>query len=919
MEVQVANRTLDLGPAKQRAVFAALAFDAGQPVRVETLIDRVWNEAPPAQARNALYIHIMRIRRLLACAGGDGEPPRLDRVGGGYLLRIDPQQVDLHRFRQLVDRARLPGLDDDQRACLLHEALGLWRGTPLADLSGPWIDSVRDRCWQRRLDAEVAWATVALRLDNPEPVIARARELAVEHPLVEPLTAVLMRALQAVGRGAEALEFYGLARRRLADELGVDPGPDLRELYQQILRGDLDGPATRSSAPPAIPAQLPMDVQGYVGRTHELGLLDTMLASADEQPTAAVVSVVSGTAGVGKTSLAVHWAHLIRDRFPDGQLYVNLRGFGPTRQAMQPAEAIRLFLDALGVPAQHMPTTLEARSGLYRSVLADRRMLIVLDNARDAAQIRPLLPGSPGSLVLITSRSQLPALIATEAAHPISLDLLSADEATDLLARRIGRHRVAAEPEASDEIVASCARLPLALAIVAARAAAHPHFPLATLAADLHDAHDGLDAFTNPDSATDVRSVFSWSYHQLTPTAARLFRLLGLHPGPDISAAAAASLDGSPLQRVRPLLTELAEAHLVAEHAPGRYTFHDLLRAYAAELAQAHVPVAERRAAQHRMFDHYLQTAHTAAMLLHPTREPITVAPPQPRVHPERPADPEQALTWFTTEHATLVAAIDQAARTGFDTHVGQLAWAVGLFLQNQGHWRDRLATQTAALQAARRQADGPGRAHAHRGIAQAYVRLGRYGGARTHLQLALDLTGDDTNTHAHIYLDLARMSEIQQRYSVALDQSRHALTLYRTAGSTLGQARALNAVGWCHAHLGDHEEALRSCQQALVMHQEVGDRTGQADTWDSIGYAYHRLGRYEQAADCYRHSLALWRELGSRNHEAEALTHLGDTHDTAGDHQAAREAWHGALRILDQLHHPDADRLRGKLNRTTR
>jgi tetratricopeptide (TPR) repeat protein len=664
---------------------------------------------------------------------------------------------------------------------------------------------------------------------------------------------------------------------------------------------------------PTVPAHLPPDVAGFAGRGHEIARLDAVLDDAGRAAAAPVIVAISGSAGVGKTCLAVHWAHRVRDRFPDGQLYVNLRGFSPSGPATAPADAVRGFLDALGVAPRQVPATVDAQAGLFRSLLADRRMVVLLDNARDAEQVRPLLPGSPGCLALVTSRSHLPALVATEGAHPVPLDLLTADEARDVLARRLGPDRIAGEPEATDGIIDSCARLPLALAVVAARAATHPHFPLATLAAELGDAHSGLGAFANTDPAIDVRSVFSWSYRQLTPAAARLFRLIGLHPGPDIGAATAASLAGSPLPEVRRLLAELAEVHLLSEHAPARYTFHDLLRAYAAELADAHDAEPERRIALNRMLDHYLHSAFAATMLLHPDHEPVTLDRPRPGVTPDRPADPHQALTWLTTEHADLIAAIDEATRTGFDRHVWPLAWTVSLYLQNAGHWQDRVATQRAALTAATRLADRAGQAHAHRGIAQAYSRLGRDDEARTHFRHALDLCGDDPQVRAHIHLDLARLAEIRGRHGEALDESRFALDLYRAVGSISGQARALNAVGWCHAQLGRYEEALADCEQALALQRELGDRTGQADTWDSIGYAHRRLGRYDRAIDCYRHALDLWRGLGSRNHEAETRTHLGDAHDAAGDHDAARTQWQQALEILDEIGHPDADRLRAK------
>jgi NB-ARC domain/Bacterial transcriptional activator domain len=447
-----------------------------------------------------------------------------------------------------------------------------------------------------------------------------------------------MRALHVAGRSAEALERYAATRQLLAEELGTDPGPQLQRLHQSILRGDVLTPSATTTRAPVVPAQLPFGVAGFTGRIDQLARLDTLLRELAHGPTAVVISAVSGTAGVGKTALAVHWAHRVADRFPDGQLYVNLRGFDAGGQVMDPAEAVRRFLDALGVPAERIPVDLDAQAALYRSLLAGRRMLVVLDNARTTAQVRPLLPGARTCLVLVTSRNQLSGLVAADGAHPIILDLLTLDEAWELLARRLGSDRTTAEPDAVAEIITACARLPLALAIVGARAATHPHLPLHTLAGELRDSGDRLGTLTTDDPTTDVRAVFSWSYHALTPDAARLFRLLGLHPGPDISIAATASLAALSLPQVRVLLAELAGANLLVERTPNRYSLHDLLRAYAGDLAHTHDSDQQRHATTHRMLDHYLHTAHTAARQLYPARDPLPITPPQPDVVPEHTA-----------------------------------------------------------------------------------------------------------------------------------------------------------------------------------------------------------------------------------------------------------------------------------------
>jgi tetratricopeptide (TPR) repeat protein len=467
-----------------------------------------------------------------------------------------------------------------------------------------------------------------------------------------------------------------------------------------------------------------------------------------------------------------------------------------------------------------------------------------------------------------------------------------------------------------DEIIALCARLPLALVIVAARAAAHPAFPLATLAAELHDAGARLDALDAGDPATNVRAVFSCSYRALSPDAARLFRLLGLHPGPDITAPAVASLTAASMGQVRPLLAELTRANLLVEHVPGRYTFHDLLHAYAAELAHRLDLDGPRRATTGRILDHYLHTAHAAARLLNPTRDPIPLTPPRPGTTPEHPADHERALAWFTAEHSVLLAAVDHAATTGFDAHTWQLAWTLFDFLDRRGLWHDWAATQQAAVAATGRVADPTMQARAHRALARAYIKLGRLDDAHAQLRHALDLyhrSGDPVG-QARTHIGLAQVWVRRGRPTEALDHARQALDLSQAAGHRPGQAAALNAVGWYHALLGDHRQALTACRQAITLHQDFGDRYGQAATWDSLGYAHHHLGHHAQAVTCYRHALDLFRDIGDRYYEADTLTRLGDTHHTAGHSDAARTAWQQALTILDQLDHPDADQVRTKL-----
>ncbi|HEX6684382.1 MAG TPA: tetratricopeptide repeat protein [Candidatus Limnocylindrales bacterium] len=675
------------------------------------------------------------------------------------------------------------------------------------------------------------------------------------------------------------------------------------------------GAGRATSSPAVMPRQLPAAARHFVGRTAELQSLDELAEEAARVSDTAVIAAIDGTAGVGKTALAVHWAHLAADQFPDGQLYLNLRGFDPVGPAIAPAQAVRAFLDALSVPAEQIPVGLEAQAALYRSVLAGRRVLVVLDNARDSAHVRPLLPGSPGCLAVVTSRRRLTGVITAEGAQPLTLRLFSNAESRELLIRRLGPQRPAAEPEATSEIIASCARLPLALSIVGARAGAYPQFPLSALAGELRSTRGGLEAFNDGDPSLDVRSVFSWSYGQLDQETARLFRLLGLHPGPDISVAAAASLAAVPAEQARAAMRELARAHLVAEHLPNRFTFHDLLRAYSAELAHSQQGDAERRA-RLRSLDHYLHSAYAADRMLDPHRQPITPAAPEAGVCPESFTDRRRAMEWFTVERPILIRAVGQAAATGFDAHAGQLAWALTTFFDRRGHWPDWAATQCTALAAAERLGDGIGQARARRDLARAYAQMGRYDDAHAHLQRALDLfgAGGDLTGQAHILLGVGWIYDRQGRYGEALSSARRALELFRAAGNPSGQANALNNVGSHHVRLGNHREALITCRQALAIHHETGDLRGQADAWHSLGNAYHHLGESTRAAGCYRESLDLFCDLGDRYQEAVVLTHLGDTLRAAADHDAARRAWHDAMVILEELGHEDAFEVRIRL-----
>ena len=720
-----------------------------------------------------------------------------------------------------------------------------------------------------------------------------------------------MRAIRDLELGRSARP-YRRSVRMLAE------GLKLTDAQRSGFAALADGRDRGGAARLAVPAHLPAGVAGFAGRERELATLDALAGQAGQAPVGGtvVISAIGGTAGVGKTALAVHWARRAAARFPGGQLYVNLRGFDPTYTPLVPAEAVSGFLAALGVPPERRPSGLDAQAGLYRSLTAGKRLLVVLDNAHDVQQVRPLLPGSPGCLVLVTSRASLAGLAVSEGAQLLTLDLLTPGEARQLLAGRLGARRVEAEPAAVTELIGLCARLPLALAIASARASARPGFPLAALAAELRDASGLLDALEAGDPASSVRAVFSWSCRGLTGPAARMFRLLGLHPGPDLSAAAAASLAGVPQADARRSLHELTHAHLLTEPAPGRFALHDLLRAYAAEQAHATEGADGRDAATGRMLDHYLHTACAAAVLLSPSREPIARAMPRPGVTPEPLADRPQALAWFTAEHQVLLALVTLAAGAGFDAHAWQIPWAVAGFLDWRGYWHQRAAVLRAAVAAADRLADPAGQAESRGLLASSCMGLGEYAEAHALLASCLEhyeQTGDRAG-QARIQQSSCSACQREGLPQAALGHAGQALSLFRAIGHQAGQARALSDIGDCLTQLGSYERARSACGQALSLWRETGDRIGEGHAWESLGYAEHHLGHHARAATCYPRALSTYRELGDRYCEARALSRLGDTHRAAGGPEQARQAWQLALAILTDLQHPDADDVRGKL-----
>jgi phosphoglycerate dehydrogenase-like enzyme/DNA-binding SARP family transcriptional activator len=945
------GREVMAGQPRQLAVLGVLASRANQVVARGELVDAVWGDQSPASVESGIYTYIAGLRRVLDPDRSRRAPGQvLVSSSGGYLLRLGPGGLDASQFEECLGRSReLRASGDTQGAAqVVDEALGLWRGQAFAGVPGPFAEAERVRLAELRTTAAVERADLMLTRGQAAAAVAELTALVAEYPLRERARGLLMIALYRCGRQADALHAFYDARERLAEDLGIDPGTELARIHQQVLAMDpeLDGPprapapepvplarlaaGPSAAAPPSpsapppspaapagpapCPAQLPSESASFVGRTTELDWLHALLPSASPKrgrgPQASSVALITGTAGVGKSTLAIRFARQAGPLFPDGQLYVNLRGFDPASAPMQPGTALQWFFDALGVPAVNVPPALEAQSALLRTLLDGKRMLLLLDNAHDADQVRPLLPGSPGCMVVVTSRSQLTGLVV-EGAQPVPLDVLDGREATELVASRLGAERTAAESAAVAEIVGHSAGLPLALSVTCARAVARPALRLADLAAELADARSRLDALGTGEATTDLRAVFSWSADKLSDRAARMFRLLGLHHGPDISAAAAASLAAIPLAEARIALAELTRASLLTEDVAGRFGCHDLLRAYAAELTAATLDAAGCDLAERRVLDHYLRTAQAAEARLYPARSQVTLPEPVGGVTPEEFAGAEAyeaALAWFGAEHRVLRNVIEQAAVRRHDEYCWKLAWCWTPLLYRRGQVHEVLAVQRTAALAAGRLGDRDALARVHCELGHVSGRVGDYEASDEHLRQSLELFSDlgDRASVAEVRDGLAGLLSQQDRWDEALDHAVEALRLRRSLDGSAAIAYSENSVGWILAHLGQPDAALWYCRRALEMHTEAGSRTGAADTLDSIGYAYGELEDYEQATAYYERALAMYRVLGDPHGEANSLLHLGDAQLASGQADAARRSWEQALALFGQV--PGAD-----------
>jgi DNA-binding SARP family transcriptional activator len=848
LEVTRRDERIPIAGAKLPVLLATLLLRANQTVSVDELVDRLWGNAPPGRARGSLPTYVMRLRQAL---GDDTKSPTLIRTrASGYAIEITPDQLDLLRFRALADRGSLP------------EALALWSGEALTGVQSesirqhevPRLTEERLRVLERRIDRD-------LELGHAAELAAELSELTARYPTRERFWAQRMLALFQSGRQADALACYQDVRDRLIDELGVEPGPELRDLHDAILRNDT-GLESAKPAPRAVPRQLPADVTAFAGRDGALAQLDARVSTRT-----VVISAIHGTAGIGKTALAVHWAHRAVDRFPDGQLYLNLRGFDPDRPPMDPGDALGRFLRALG--AKQFPAELEERAALFRSLVAGRKLLVLLDNAATVDQVRPLLPGSPSCLVLVTSRNQLTGLIALDGARDLTLDVLTSAEAMALLENVIGRTRVLAEPDAAAELTGLCGRLPLAVRITAGKLVMRPNQPIAAAAADLRDGARLGALEVDGDRRGAVRAAFDMSYLAVKPDEQRLFRRLSLVPGPDFTSAAAAALADIPEPEAARLLDRLLSGHLVECPAPQRFRLHDLLRHYARERCDSEESTKDRSAAVARLFDWYLSTAQAAVHLTHPHSPMLE----EYRGTPSMFAGTSQAWAWLENERANLAAAVDEALDRGL------LMMTV------------RLADTLHGFFIARAYFDSDWRAIIHSGLTAA----GKL---------------DDDRARAAMYLDKAFTRYALGDLTGYLEQARHAHEFAGRAEWVKGIARALMHLGQGHVELGLLPEALRFLEQAHALVSEAGPLPDLCDIYVVTGFAYLDRGDLREAVENLGEALAIGRQLNSLPDQSIALHGLGIAQLQLGEMSEALTSFTELLRVARVLRNRDREAL---------
>ncbi|WP_328645048.1 tetratricopeptide repeat protein [Amycolatopsis sp. NBC_00348] len=910
-EVTADGRPVPLGGSRPLIVLAGLLLRANRVVPVDELGRWLWND-DRRRSKGALQTYVLRLRRAL------GDQVSIRTESGGYLIEVDDDLLDLSRFRALAARgqAALDGGESRQAAAHFAEALAQWRGPALLNVESDALH--RDEAGQlaeERLRVRELWADALLEAGEYGTIVPELTRLTRENPLRERLHEQLMVALYRSGRQAEALDVHRRISGVLADELGLDPGPSLQRTRQAILTGtDAAEPARyRLGVEPLVPHQLPADPRTFAGRESDLKALHALLPEALDADASTPIASVEGMGGIGKTTLSVHFAHEIADRFPGGQIHLNLRGYGPG-EPVEPAAALEAMLTALGVPCEQIPADLDGRAASWRTHTAGRRLLIVLDNANRTEQVRPLLPG-PGCLVLITSRWQLRALVATHGARRVALAELGAEDAVELLASTIGLERVARDPAATERFVRYCGGLPLAIRILAVRVAQFPGLPLDEFVDSLESEHDLLGSFDLADGdGTNIRSVFSYSYQALEPSAARLLRLLGLSTGVDFSVPAAAAVAGLDLTRTRPLLTTLAAAHLLAQPRPGRYQFHDLIRAYAGEAAEQVDTAEERDAALDRLLGWYLATAFNASRRMRPERYYRLLEPA--RLDGLAFAEYHDALDWFDEEAGNLIAAVHLARRRRRDDVCWKLAWLLQSYFGTRSRLDDWRSVFGVALEAARDGGHRPGEAGILSGLGVVNGVVRQYEESRHYLERVLTIQRElgAREGEARAQYNLALAAHNLADYTGAYEHGMRALEIVRELGMGAFEASVLRALGDICTSMGDHEQALELADAALAIPGPDGSPVDTRFTQHTRGVALLGLGRLAEGIACISESVEMFFTMGEHYEAADVLSQLGTIHLRQGDGALARECWVRSARLLTELGHPDADDVRAKL-----
>ncbi|MDN3357266.1 BTAD domain-containing putative transcriptional regulator [Actinomadura sp. DC4] len=914
---------LDAGPWQQRCLLALLLARVGSPISMTELIDLLWADDPPASAVNVIHKYVGGLRRLLepgltARAQGSW----LTRHGNGYRLVAGADHLDLAAFRSQVERARASLSDDRPDDALDHyvQGLRLWQGPPgdgLAESAA--ATAVLSALEGELFEAAMEAAELAMRRGHPARVLPLLRRAAGLGPLNEPVQAFLVRVLAAAGQQAEALSVFQTVRDRLADELGIDPGSDLREAHRQVLAQSAAGPENREIdrgptwvTPLVRPAQLPPDLPNFVGREAELSTLTELFENGRRsEDTSPLIVAMDGMGGVGKSTLALRFAGRIAGRLTDGHLHLDLRG--NETEALPVADALRSLLHALGVPAQQIPDTFDSLVGMYRSLTAGKNLLLLLDSARDVAQVRPLLPNSGDGVVLVTSRTPLVGLAAFDGAHLLHVDVPGMQEAHALLERRLPPLPPGSRDAFIDEIITSCGRLPLALAIVAARISAHPRLSPAAVAAELRDADGLLGAFPSGQGVSDPRTAFAWSYQRLSAGAARLFRLSSLTMGPDVSAAAYTSLAGLDPRETRELLRELSEVALLEEHGAGRFSSHVLVKAYARELCAATETEPEREEAATRLLQHYLHSSFNAQVVLNPHRTPIQPPPAVAGVRPERPGSYDDAMAWFAVEHDVLGHAVREAAEAGHGVVPWQLALTLQQYLQWTGffyQWADVMRT---ALSAARRDGDRLGEAHVLRSMAGARFFLGAYEEARDLLRAPQEIFTEFGCVLEQGYVH-TNMGDVLNKLGLseeALKEHEQALDRYRTAENYRAEVRALSDIADTFGRLGYDEQAIDSLQDAIRLNEEIGNPHEAGEVRVEAGKILARLGRLSEGAEQLELAVRTMQRVGEKSIRFEASVELAHARLALGETERAREAWASARSLMLTFQNGGTDGMR--------